>query len=218
MSPHDENSAREYDLRLSLFEAMTRYLYDDDRISFGTGTDVPQETEPLPPLWRGEPLYDATKAWIKHVWGEDNRMPPEGLRLWNHLLRASRRGESNKTEWLHQWAAWLISAPATAFVAAIAPTAPEGRSGDQQLPANEARLKLADVPAEFRELGRRDGSVLTSTYLAETGGWDFSSVELTNAYQAKELTYRLKVGRTYAYLYTEMYGLREKRAARKLTS
>jgi hypothetical protein len=88
-------------------------------------------------------------------------------------------------------------------------------SGEQRLPANEAQVQHADVPAEFRELGRADGPVLSSTYLAATGGWDFSSAELTKAYQDKELTYRLKVGRAYAYLYTELFRLREKRAARK---
>jgi hypothetical protein len=91
MPPYDENSERVYQLRLSLFEAMDRYLDDEARVSFGTGTAVPEETEPLPPLRAGEPLYDATKALIKAVWGADNRMPPEGMRLWNHLLRASRR-------------------------------------------------------------------------------------------------------------------------------
>jgi hypothetical protein len=84
----------------------------------------------------------------------------------------------------------------------------------QQLPANEACVQRANVPAELRELGRADGVVLTSSYLAATSGWDFSSTELTKAYHSGDLTYRLKVGRAYAYLYTELYRLREKRALR----
>jgi hypothetical protein len=87
--------------------------------------------------------------------------------------------------------------------------------GEQQLPANEARVLPVEVPAMLRELGRADGRVLTSSYLASTGGWDFRSPELTKAYQRKDLTYRLKVGRAYAYLYTELYQLREKRALRQ---
>jgi hypothetical protein len=88
-------------------------------------------------------------------------------------------------------------------------------SGEQRLPANEAKVKPEDVPAELRELGRREGPVLTATYLAMTGGWEISSVELTKAFKARELTYRLKVGNAYAYLYTELFRLRERRAERK---
>jgi hypothetical protein len=88
-------------------------------------------------------------------------------------------------------------------------------SGKRQMPANEAKVKLEDVPAELRDLGLLNGPVLTAPYLATTGGWDIRSVELTRAYKADELTYRLKVGNAYAYLYTELYTLRERRADRK---
>jgi hypothetical protein len=41
--------------------------------------------------------------------------------------------------------------------------------GEQRLPANGAKVKPEDVPAELRELGRREGPVLTATDLAMTG-------------------------------------------------
>jgi hypothetical protein len=87
--------------------------------------------------------------------------------------------------------------------------------GEQRLPANGAKVKPEDVPAELRELGRPEGQILTATYLAMTGGWEISSVELTKAFKDQELTYRLKVGKSYAYLYTELFSLRERRANRK---
>jgi hypothetical protein len=92
---------------------------------------------------------------------------------------------------------------------------PDAERGDQRMPANGAKVKPEDVPAELRDLGLANGSVLTATYLAMTGGWAISSVELTKAHRAGELTYRLKVGRAYAYLYTELFKLREKRADKK---
>jgi hypothetical protein len=91
----------------------------------------------------------------------------------------------------------------------------EAPRGGQGLPMNGSKVNPQDVPAEFRELGRPEGAVLTAPYLATTGGWEISSVELTKARDAGELTYRLKVGRAYAYLYTELFRLREKRADRK---
>jgi hypothetical protein len=98
---------------------------------------------------------------------------------------------------------------------AVALNTPAAKSGDQRMPPNEAKVKPADVPTELRELGRPDGPILTTTYLAMKVAWNFSSVDLTKAYKAGELTYRLKVGRTYAYLYTELCRLREKRDDRK---
>jgi hypothetical protein len=98
---------------------------------------------------------------------------------------------------------------------AVALNAPAAKSGDQRIPPNEARVKPAEVPAGLRELGQPDGPILITTYLAMKVAWNFSSVDLTKAYKAGDLTYRLKVGRTYAYLYTELCRLREKRADKK---
>jgi hypothetical protein len=82
-------------------------------------------------------------------------------------------------------------------------------------PANEAKVGPEDVPAELRELGLPDGAILTATYLAKNLDWNFSSPELSKAYEAGVLTYRLKVGNQYAYRYTELCKLRVRRADRE---
>lgn len=113
--------------------------------------------------------------------------------------------------------AGTIDAPPVAYLTnqGLAELARHAESGEQRLAANGAKVKPEDVRAELRELGRREGEVLTATYLALTGGWDISSADLTKAFKAGELTYRLKVGKTYAYLYTELCRLRDRRADRK---
>jgi len=132
---------------------------------------------------------------------------PMGLRAWRNSLLALRA---------------LVEAK-RALGAKVGGTSHQGRaelarhaeSGTPRMPANEAKVEPEDVPAELRELGRADGPILTATYLAMTGGWAISSADLTKAFQAHELTYRLKVGNTYAYLYTELFRLRARRADRK---
>jgi hypothetical protein len=89
------------------------------------------------------------------------------------------------------------------------------RQLDEHLPANGATVRPEDVPAELRELGRPDGEILTATYLAENCDWNFSSPDLSKAYQAGVLTYRLKVGNQFAYRYTELCRLRVRRADRE---
>jgi hypothetical protein len=91
----------------------------------------------------------------------------------------------------------------------------KSKTGDQGLPANEAKVKPEDVPAALREGGQPNGQILTASYLGKNVSWDFSSTELTKANKAGELTYRLKIGRAYAYLYAELCTLRDKRAERK---
>jgi hypothetical protein len=113
---------------------------------------------------------------------------------------------------LRQWA--TDTAATSGAVPPEASRLEAATSTDPRLPPNGAKVKPKDVPPELRELGRSDGPVLTATYIAMTGGWDIRSAELTKAFQARELTYRLKVGRTYAYLYTELFRLRDRRAAR----
>ncbi len=76
---------------------------------------------------------------------------------------------------------------------------------DSELPPNESRVKLEDVPAALRESKKTDGEVLTVPYLIDDPQWPFGNkVEFTRAYDANKLTYRLKVGRAYAYLYDEL--------------
>jgi hypothetical protein len=110
---------------------------------------------------------------------------------------------------------WATNAAATS--GAVPPEASRleaATSSDPSLLPNGAKVNPEDVPAELRDLGRSGGPILTATYLAMTLRWNISSVELTKAFQSAELTYRLKVGRTYAYRYTELCRLLDRRAAR----
>ncbi|MSQ94329.1 MAG: hypothetical protein EXR98_07205 [Gemmataceae bacterium] len=110
---------------LWLFENATaeldRYLDYEMRLTPGTGTSLPDAREPLPFLKSGVPLYDATEAWIKHTWGEANRMPVEGRQRWWLLLGASRGKPADKNAALKRWADWLASARDVPPYDALAP-------------------------------------------------------------------------------------------------
>jgi hypothetical protein len=135
--------------------------------------------------------------------GSDPPITAEEVRRATHTSTPKALGVLEAMAMVKRLQEWAISRHTAA-----------NRTEEQRLPANGARVPLAEVPAELRELGRAEGPALTSTYLGSTGGWDFSSAELTKAYQDGELTYRLKVGRAYAYLFSELFRLREKRAGR----
>jgi hypothetical protein len=90
-------------------EETDRFLPDDDRVTPGTGTNIPPAPESLPILQAGVPLYDVTVAWIRQNWGSESRMPGDGLRFWNLLLGSSRGRFGNTDEKLRQWARWLAS-------------------------------------------------------------------------------------------------------------
>lgn len=69
-----------------------------------------------------------------------------------------------------------------------------------------------DVPARFRERGEPDGEILTTTYMLKMKGiWCFPHrTWFHRKYEKGELTERIKVGNTYAYLYCECYALSAK--------
>jgi hypothetical protein len=92
--------------------------------------------------------------------------------------------------------------------------APHHHDGETALPADGTKVEPEDVPAAFREGGRSGGKILTATYLGVEPAWNITSVELTKAYKEKQMTHRIKVGRSFAYLFKELYALREARAAR----
>src|SRR5260370_42446183 len=58
-----------------------------------------------------------------------------------------------------------LNAPAVAYLTTQgrAKLALHAERGQQRIPANEAKVKPEDVPAELRELGRPVGPVLTAT-------------------------------------------------------
>jgi hypothetical protein len=89
------------------------------------------------------------------------------------------------------------------------------RMNVKPMPENGAKVKPDDVPAECRERGQHEGAILDAPYLAETNAWNFTSVELTDAINSGELTYRIKVGRPYVYRYDELCKLREKRKEKR---
>jgi hypothetical protein len=88
-------------------ELLDRHLHDADRSTVGTGTAIPASPEPLPHLKAGVPLYDETLAWIGQEWGGYDKMPPDGRRLWDMVLAASRREPANSDAALKAWAQWL---------------------------------------------------------------------------------------------------------------
>ncbi|HQZ65465.1 MAG TPA: hypothetical protein PLY87_10340, partial [Planctomycetaceae bacterium] len=71
---------------------------------------------------------------------------------------------------------------------------------------NGQKVKPEDVIAEFREGRKPDGEILTVPYLIKSVDWpDFkNSKQFSDATDAKLLTRWIKVGRAYAYLYTEL--------------
>lgn len=62
------------------------------------------------------------------------------------------------------------------------------------------------VPAEFRELGKPNGEILTPSYLIECSEWPFTNraIFTRNFGAGKPLTQRIKVGKQFAYLYKEL--------------
>ena len=73
-----------------------------------------------------------------------------------------------------------------------------------------------EISAEFRELGRADGELLRSNYLAESRDWVLTSDTLSKNFgPGKLLTKRIKQGRTFVYLYSECLALRDKRTRAK---
>src|SRR5262249_23641174 len=52
-----------------VLEETERYLPEEDRLTPGTGTGLPDVPEPLPQLGPGIPLYDVTLACIDRMWG-----------------------------------------------------------------------------------------------------------------------------------------------------
>jgi hypothetical protein len=87
----------------------------------------------------------------------------------------------------------------------------EGKS-DEQLPVEGAKFIEEEVPPSFREGGKPEGAVLTANYLADSLNWLLNGPYLTKHY-GKELTTHIKVGRTKAYLYTELLVLRDRKTA-----
>lgn len=76
----------------------------------------------------------------------------------------------------------------------------------QELP-NDAKVAEEDVPPEFREKKKPNGRILTTSYLIGDLDWPFKRrSDFTKAYPTK-LTRRIKVGRTFAYLYDELSAL-----------
>ena len=70
---------------------------------------------------------------------------------------------------------------------------------------NGQKVEEKDVTAEFREGGKPTGTILTSTYLIESDDWYFKyPKQFTEAMSAQRLTRWIKVGRPFAYLYTEL--------------
>ena len=83
-------------------------------------------------------------------------------------------------------------------------------SGPGDLPKNEAKVKPEDVPAQLREHGKPEGEILTVPYLAKNSvEWGLKKSYISQAYTKGKLTYRLKVGPAFAYLYTELLALRQ---------
>jgi hypothetical protein len=162
------------------------------------------------------------RVWVEAcLLGLEGKLPREyqgHVRFWGQTkmpVLGKYKYATGKTFVLMGLPAWRNSLRALRALAEAKELARHAESGAQRLPANGAKVKPEDVPAELRELGRADGPILTATYLATTGGWAISSVDLTKAFQTRELTYRVKVGNAYAYLYTELFRLRERRADRK---
>jgi hypothetical protein len=89
-------------------EQLDRYLREDDRITPGTGINIPAATEPLPELYPGVPLYDAVVAWITRSWGGYAQMPLVGRNRWWHLLAVSRGRPGDKYRELRRLAEWLL--------------------------------------------------------------------------------------------------------------
>ena len=86
---------------------------------------------------------------------------------------------------------------------------PDKYTTSEQLPPEGSKFTEQDAPAEFREGGKPNGKVLTSSYLAETLDWSILGSYLSRNYgPGKPLTTHIKVGRTKAYLFKEVAALR----------
>jgi len=73
---------------------------------------------------------------------------------------------------------------------------------------NEARVEPEDVPPEYREKKEPNGEILAPPYLIGNPEWPFENPnEFTRAYHDTKLTRRIKVRRSYAYLYDELCAL-----------
>lgn len=97
-------------LYLAHCNALDRYLDVSDRwtVETGTGTGTGDDDPvALPPLRRGEPVYDTGLALVEARWGSESGMPSEGKPAWQWLLRASRVRSPRVAEALMQWVVWL---------------------------------------------------------------------------------------------------------------
>jgi hypothetical protein len=78
------------------------------------------------------------------------------------------------------------------------------------LPPNGATVKPEDVPPQCRELGHTNGHILDAPYLAGNTAWDINSKQCGQAFDAGELTYRIKVCHAYCYRFDELDRLRKR--------
>lgn len=109
----------------------------------------------------------------------------------------------------------LEGPPVISSLLGSAPDAPKpaesAENGGDVPPKQEATTldgtkydRAEDVPAAFRDGGKPDGEILTPDVLSDPK-WRLSGPYLAKNYgPGKTLTTRVKIGRKYAYLFTEV--------------
>ena len=75
---------------------------------------------------------------------------------------------------------------------------------------NGQKMDETDVPPEYREGGKRDGPILSGTYLKNSTAWNFTPTELTRARESGKLTRWIKVGAAFVHRFDELCAMRDK--------
>jgi hypothetical protein len=170
-------------------EELDRYLVEADRMTVGTAGSATSPPAPLPRLEAGVPLYDLTSAWIGGEFGGRDKMPPDGLRRWDKLLRASRFERDNIADALKAWAQWLLELRARQWAPNDAPvpipsTTPSSGANSPKEPSKDAfavyryqiatgknQTELAADPMLMAQLGKTVVQGTISRWLKNVRKW-----------------------------------------------